>query len=173
MKIKHRHFPYPVLSPYSDDIVGDPLEAIIECEIIDSNLRFTAKFHLENNTLRDLIASKQAVYGVHLECTSTMKRFFKKSQIAKFTFDIEQKFLNNQVNINFFVVAEEDIAAYKNDNFHDDFEGVTFNVKKGDQLAFAETVKMNIEKEPVAKTNSISRVSGQSRPKSTTFCGRF
>jgi len=173
MKIKHRHFPYPVLSPYSNDIVGRPLEATIELEIVDRNLRFTANFDLENKTLRDLIASNQAVYGVHIECSSTMKRLFKKSQTAKFIFDIEQKFLNNQVNINFFVIAERDIVGYKNNDFHDDFEGVTFNVKKGDQLAFTETVKMNIEKEPIAKTNSIFELAVNPDPNAPLFAADF
>lgn len=173
MKIKHRHFPYPVLSPYSDDIVGKPLEANIECEIAESNLRFTVNFHLENSTLREMIVSRQAVYGVHLECTSTMKRFFKKSQIAQFTFDIEQRLLNNQVNINFFVVAEEDICTYNNDDFHEDFEGGTFSLRKGDQLAFAETVKMNIEKEPVAKTNSIFELAFNPDPNAPLFAADF
>lgn len=173
MKIKHRHFPYPVLSPYSDDIIGMPLETTIECEIVENNLQFTANFLLVNKTLRDLIASKRAVYGVHLECKSTMKRFFKKSETAQFIFNIEPKLLNNQVDINFFIVAEEDISAYYNEDFHEDFDDVTFNVLKGDQLAFAETVKMNIEKEPVAKTNSIFELAVNPDPHAPLFAADF
>lgn len=173
MKIKHRHFPYPVLSPYSDDISGKPLEATIDCEIVERNLRFTANFSLENPTLGNLIALNKALFGVHLECKSTMKRIFKTSQSARFHFDIEQKFLNNQVDINFFIVAAEDIDTYRNDDFHEDFEGVTFNVRKGDQLAFAETVKMNIEKEPVAKTNSIFELAVNPDPHAPLFAADF
>lgn len=155
MKIKQRHFPYPVLSPYSDDIVGERLKAEIEAETINDDLHFTVTFHLENETISQLIATGQAVYAVHLECSSTMKRFYEKSAQPTFNFTIEQKLLNNLVEINFFIVAEEDIHSYHNSNFHKDFEMVQFNIQKGDQLAFTATTKMNITKEPIAKTNSI------------------
>lgn len=155
MKIKHRHFPYPVLSPFSDDILGAPLKTKVEVESIDDDLQFTVSFRLENETLRELISTQRAIFGVHLECSSTMKRFFEKSTQPNFIFNIPQKLLNNTIDINFFVVANEDIYAYHNLDFHGDFAGVDFNIQKGDQLAFAETVKMNITKEPIAKTNSI------------------
>lgn len=155
MKIKDRNFPYPVLSPFSDDIVGEPLKAEIDAQTIDDNLQFTVTFQLANDTLHQLIETGQAVYAVHLECSSTMKRFYEKSAQPKFSFTIDQKLLNNVVEINFFIVANEDISGYHNTNFHEDFEGAQFNIQKGDQLAFTETVKMNITKEPIAKTNSI------------------
>jgi len=150
-----------------------PLESTIECEIVENYLKFTANFLLGNKSLLDLIASKRAVYGVHLECKSTMKRFFKKSKTSQFTFNIEPKLLNNQVDINFFIVAEEDISAYYNEDFHEDFDDITFNVLKGDQLAFAETVKMNIEKEPVAKTNSIFELAVNPDPHAPLFAADF
>lgn len=155
MKIKHRHFPYPVLSPFTDDIVGEPLKAEIDAQTIDDNLQFTVTFQLANDALQQLIQRGQAVYAVHLECSSTMKRFYEKSAQPTFNFAIDQKLLNNVVEINFFIVANEDIYGYQNTNFHEDFEGAHFNIQKGDQLAFTETVKMNITKEPIAKTNSI------------------
>ncbi|MED3801621.1 hypothetical protein P4562_06760 [Lysinibacillus xylanilyticus] len=155
MKIKQRHFPYPVLSPYSDDIVGKRLEAEIEAQTIDDGLKFSVTFQLENESLQQLIETGKAVYAVHLECSSTMKRFYEKSAQPEFNFTIDQKLLNNAVDINFFIVANEDINAYHNTNFHEDFDMAQFNIQKGDQLAFTETVKMNITKEPIAKANSI------------------
>lgn len=154
MKIKHRHFPYPVLSPFSDDITGF-LNAEIEAESLESDMQFTAKFQLENESLQKLIEAGQAVFAVHLECSSTMKRFFEKSTKPTFTFNINHKYLNNIVEINFFVIANDDIQSYINDGFHEDFEDAVFNLQKGDQMAFTETVKMNITKEPIAQTNSI------------------
>lgn len=159
MKIKHRHFPYPVLSPYSNDITGEKLKADITVEKLESEFQFTANFQLENETLLRLIENEQAVYAVHLECSSTMKRFFKISKQPNYSFNINHKLLNNIVEINFFIVAYKDISSYYNTEFHEDFEGVRFNIQKGDQLAFAETVKMNITKEPLAKTNSIFELS--------------
>jgi len=159
MKIKHRHFPYPVLSPFSDDIKGEPLKAEIQAEALEVDMQFTVKFQLENATLRQMIENGQAVYAVHLECSSTMKRFFEKSTQPNFTFNINHKLLNNVVEINFFIVANENISDYQNADFHEDFEGAQFNIQKGDQLAFTETVKMNITKEPIAKPNSIFELS--------------
>lgn len=173
MKIKHRHFPYPVLSPFSDDIIGEPLKAEIEAKALEKDMQFTVKFGLENTTLLQLIESGLAVYAVHLECSSTMKRFFEKSEYPDFTFTINHKLLNNIVEINFFVIANEDIKAYRNEHFHEDFEGATFNIKKGDQLAFTETVKMNITKEPIAKTASIFELSVNPYDSAPLFAADF
>ena len=155
MKIKDRHFPYPVSSPYSNDILGEALKAEIDAQTIGDDLQFTVVFQLANETLRQLIESERAVYAVHLECSSTMKRFFKTSSHSTFSFDIDQKLLNNIVEINFFIIADKDIPGYSNKDFHEDFDGTQFNIQKGDQLAFTETIKMNITKEPIAETNSI------------------
>jgi hypothetical protein len=159
MRIKHRHFPYPVLSPFSNDITGDKLIADITVKELESEFQFNVNFQLNNETLLRLIENNQAVYAVHLECSSTMKRFFEISKQPNYSFKINHKLLNNIVEINFFIVADKDIPSYYNTEFHEDFDGVLFNIQKGDLLAFAETVKMNIRKEPLAKTNSIFELS--------------
>lgn len=154
MKIKQRHFPYPVLSPFSDD-VGGRFEATIEVISKENEMEFTVQFNLENETLKQIVEVKQAAFGIHIECSSTMKRFYFSTFDNDFVFLMDPKYLNNIVEINFFVIADQKFEGYINTRFHEDFEGVKFNLQKGDQLAFAETIKLNIEKEPIAKTNSI------------------
>ena len=158
MRVKKRHFPFPVLSPFSDDIEGE-MTADIKAEEILGTFEFAVDFQLNNQTLQELIDVGEAVFAVHLECGSTMKRFFEKSNKASFRFKIDQKLLNNTVEINFFIVAERDIENYINEGFHEDFWDAAFSIQKGDQLAFAHTVKMNITKEPIADTNSIFEIS--------------
>lgn len=173
MKIKDRQFPYPVLSPFNDDIKGKALQAKIEVATFENEIEFTVTFQLENVTLLKLIESGKAMYGVHLECTSTMKRFFEQSQQSMFVFNIDHKLLNNIVDINFFIVASEDIENYVNSEAHEDFEGIAFIVEKGDRLAFAETVKMNITKEPIAKPNSIFALAVNSYENAPLFSADF
>ncbi|MER2108980.1 MAG: hypothetical protein ABS949_18800 [Solibacillus sp.] len=173
MKIKDRQFPYPVLSPFNDDIKGEALKAEIEATTLENDLEFTVTFQLENDTLLQLIAEGKAVYGVHLECVSTLKRFFEQSAQPTFSFPINHKLLNNVVDINFFVVASKDIEGYTNVDAHEDFDGVTFVIDKGDRLAFAETVKMNITKEPIAKTNSIFELAVNSYDSAPLFAADF
>lgn len=173
MKIKDRQFPYPVLSPFNDDIKSDPLKVEIKADAIEDEMEFNVEFELKNDTLVDLIAQGKAVYGVHLECTSTMKRFFKESATPSFSFKINQRFLNNIVEINFFVVAQKEISGYQNSDAHEDFENIVFTVKKGERLAFAETVKMNITKEQIAKPNSIFELAVNSYDNAPLFAADF
>lgn len=173
MKIKDRQFPYPVLSPFNDDIKSEPLKVEIKADSVEENMEFTVEFELKNETLLNLIDEGKAVYGVHLECTSTMKRFFEKSDAASFSFKINQRFLNNIVEINFFVVAKEEISTYQNSDAHEDFEDMVFTVEKGERLAFAETIKMNITKEQIAKPNSIFELAVNAYDNAPLFAADF
>jgi hypothetical protein len=56
------------------------------------------------------------------------------------------------------IVAANDIKGYSNKNFHKDFEGESFFIKKGDILAVGSRIVVNIEKEPVKNIESIFQV---------------
>lgn len=157
MKLKHRHFPYPVLSPFTDDVTGN-FEVDFDLKVTESEMQFSAQFKLENATLQQLITERKVIFAIHIECSSTMQRFLKKSSEVNFTFNINQKLLSNVVEVNFFIIANDDIKAYSNSDFHEDYEGLAFSLQKGDQLAFTETIKINITKEPIVQTSSIFEI---------------
>jgi hypothetical protein len=189
VKLKSRNFPHPVLNPVTDDFITSYYSALITKWNENANdLVFLVQFKLNNSTLKKLIEEERAYYNVHFECNSTMKRMsysFSQSDlsviskgnsevISEVKIEIPKQILNKKIDVNFFVLANNSIEDYKNDDVHNDFSGVSFKVQKGDVLAFGITQTIHLEKEPIATTNSIFKISKstsgeQSEPISVYF----
>lgn len=173
MKLKSRNFPHPVLHPTADDVLKSHFTGEITSQIIqDTILEFSLQFKVKNDTLNSLIQDGSAHLNVHFECASTMQRLsFKinlfdceiKNVRNEITYEtkiaVESKLLNKKVDINYFILASQDIPKYTNANMHTDFSDATFSIEKGDILALAITQTLHLEKEQLLKTSSIFKIS--------------
>lgn len=170
MKVKARNFPHPVLNPVSDDF----LKGFFKGEIIEQSeendmLEFKISLDLNNADLQNLIQTKKASFNIHFECISTMQRFtFSESQPV-FKISIAKELLNKKVDVNFFILADQNIENYTNTDTHPDYAGVKFRIQKGDILAFGESQTIYIEKQPMSDTNSIFKVSKATDPKAPSI----
>lgn len=160
MKVKARNFPHPVLNPVTDDFQNGYFKGeITEQTQENESLEFNIHIDLQNPGLQNLIEKKKASFNVHFECIPTMQRFtFSKFQ-TDFKVSIEKELLNKKVDVNFFILADENFEDYTNADAHPDYAGVNFKIQKGDILAFGESQTIYIEKQPISKTNSIFKVS--------------
>ena len=109
--------------------------------------------------LQQLISSEKVKFSVHFECISTMQRFTFTSSLLDFDILINKELLNKKIDVNFFILADEKIDNYTNKDSHSDYDGVFFNIQKGDILAFAVSQTIQIDKEPFSDTNSIFKIS--------------
>lgn len=174
MKLKIRNFPHPVLNPLTDDFKNSRFDgAIVEYKENDDEIVFLIEYKLKNNTLRNLIGMEKACFNAHFECASTMKRMafsFSESDLKMISdngnevtlqgeIKIPSRYLNKKVDVNFFILSSENMDDYKNDEVHEDFLGESFKIQKGDILAFGITQTIHIEKEPIASSNSIFKIS--------------
>lgn len=71
MEIRKRLYPYPVLSPFTDDFQKGSFNVTIDCleEGYDLNVKFQAE--LDCNALTECIKKGLAKYTYHLECAQT------------------------------------------------------------------------------------------------------
>ena len=174
MKLKIRNFPHPVLNPFTDDFKNSFFKgAIVEFKENNDEIVFLVEYKLKNNTLRNLIGMGKACFNAHFECASTMKRMafsFSESELKMLSDNgnevtlqgevkIPTRYLNKKVDVNFFILSNENMDSYKNDEVHEDFLGESFKIQKGDILAFGITQTIHIEKEPIASSNSIFKIS--------------
>ena len=174
MILKSRNFPHPVLNPVTDDFKTSHFNALItETKETASDFKFLVEFKLKNETLEKLTENNKATYNVHFECSSTMKRLLfsfskddlntvskdKSEVVLKGEVEVPKHFLNKKVDVNFLIIANDVIEAYKNEDAHEDFMGMSFPIEKGDNLAYGVTQTIHIEKEPISSTNSIFKIS--------------
>lgn len=160
MIIRPRNFPYPVLTPFEveDDNYEFSCELTLEENIELGILQFKVKFQLNNEVLEKLIREEKALFALHLECASTMKRLIFTTTKITDVFDININDLNKSVDINFLILSNTEIAAYENIEIDPYSEGFTFELVKGDTLAIGPPETLDIEKEPIVQMNSIFEI---------------
>jgi hypothetical protein len=68
---------------------------------------------------------------------------------------IEEKYLNGRLDVCCFLIARKSFEGYINNNFNDDYDRRSFNIKKGNILAFYNLPKIEFTK----NTDELSSVS--------------
>jgi len=150
MELRYCHYPYPVLSPFNNDMENSSFDVVFDENSIISKIDrtiFKIKFELENETLLTMIENEEAYFLVHVECPSTMKKFGFKTYEEEFTFSIENNLLDRSIEINFLVLSNIKLDKYTNIDAHDDYKGIDFIINKAEILAHTLTKKIDIEKE--------------------------
>ena len=155
MKVKERHFPYPVLADFSDDYQGSSYETDISYDVNNKEFVLTVKHDLNNDELKHLIENNRATYCVHVECAKTQTRILQPSVDSIQQVKLKASQIDKSIEVCTFLVANTDIEKYANPQFDDDYKGYTFNIKKGDILAIGYDYNINIEKDQLNDSESI------------------
>lgn len=160
MKITEKSFPHPVLSSCRDDVTDSSFQCLFHVDQDKKNYYLTPSFTNSNRTIARLIEEGRAAFYMHVECSST---FYRKSIIISGktkTITVCGDYLKGKVEVNFFVCATEAIEDYSIEGAHEDYAGLTFSVRKGDILAFAESETFHADKtyEQIRPLSSIMRV---------------
>jgi len=151
MNYNGRTYPYPVLG-INDNFLGDETKVTFKPELVVSSdyrkIRLDITYQLKNDELLKLIYKEQAAFCAQLYCRSTMFRqsFLCKKQTE--IIEIKSSQLRDEVDVDFFICASEDIRDYKNSMFNAVFEGVSFDIEKGDLLAFGGSTTFFANKSP-------------------------
>lgn len=145
MKVKNISFPHPVLG--NNDDVSGLFKPKFYHTLGKEKVSLRTEFELENNTLKNMIMEKKAVFSIEVECSST---FYRNTFIAneyKSVFSLDAKMLREYVTIKFFVRASERIENYEIEGSHSDYNDFKFDIDKGDILALGGMTSFIAEKE--------------------------
>ena len=158
MEIKYKLYPYPVLWNKNDDYkMPSEFSAEIKTEENFKNTKLKIKFFLKDKEIEKLIRENKAEYVVHIEGTRTYFRDFISTRETEITYDLKDRDILGKLEINFFILAKQDISGYRNDNFNEDYSSEAFNLKKGNIIAIADGYRFDIEKndDELGKISSI------------------
>ena len=158
MEIKYKLYPYPVLWNKNDDYkMPSEFLAEIKTEENFKNTKLKIKFFLKDKEIEKLIRENKAEYVVHIEGTRTYFRDFISTRETEITYDLKDRDILGKLEINFFILAKQDIRGYRNDNFNEDYSSEAFNLKKGNIIAIADGYRFDIEKndDELGKISSI------------------
>ncbi len=136
MKFNDVTFPHPVLG------IGDAISGTAgfikdpEINVSTDSYKVTIKCNLVNNDLKKLLQESKAEFLCEATCTNTVYRENIVSDNSKIEFEIPKKQVKGKVEFICLLVAKENLFGYANANAHSDYSGFTFDLDKGDVLAF-------------------------------------
>ncbi|MGN1114930.1 MAG: hypothetical protein ACI4RC_07410 [Oscillospiraceae bacterium] len=147
MDIHHKLYPYPVLSIYNDDYKDSSFTMKFTAEQGLREICFKISLNLVDKKINKLIENEYAEYVIHIECPYTAYRTVIKTDETEIRKNVPEHKLNGKVSICAFVVAKDDIIDYYNDSFNDDYEGMKFDLHRGNIIAIGGQYNMKITKE--------------------------
>ena len=147
MNIEYRLYPYPVLTYFSDDYVNSTFTSSLKTEKKQENILFQLKAETNDEKLLELVKEEKAEYLFHIECPATSYRNIIKSKSGFENMEISSSMLDYKVSVCFFIVAKGEIPEYRNKNFNEDYENISFNIEKANIMAIAKPFNIEIEKE--------------------------
>ena len=136
MNINNIALPYPVLS-HRDDI-RPPLgkDDWLRPEVIQEEKYYCFKITLkhDNEDIRQLIDRGDAEYACEIECPRTFYRKYYTSQEPHFEIRISKYDVCRDIIFSCVVVVKKFIKDYKNQGFHPDYDGISFDMERGNLL---------------------------------------
>lgn len=158
MEIKYKLYPYPVLWDKNDDY-KKPSKFSVEVEPKEDfkNIKLKINFLLKDKEIEKLIKENKAEYVVHIEGSSTYFREIISTKETEISYVLKDRDILGRLQVNFFILAKQDIKDYRNNNFNEDYSSETFNLKKGNIIAIADGYRFDIEKndDELGKISSI------------------
>lgn len=157
MDIRYKLYPYPMLAADMDDYIDSSFTFTVATEKEIREIKFSFQLNLQNEGLTNMIRSGKAEYLIHIECPQTCYRYAIETTDSNYVHRIPERNLNGRVSICAFIVAKNDLPAYYNHAFNEDYEGMSFSVDRGGILAIGGQYTLTIVKdtEELAKIPSI------------------
>ena len=163
MKFREREFPHPVLDPTNRDVEHSAFQATCTVTNDNTSIYIDVKFDLSNATLKQLIETEKAHFVVHADCNSTFfrKRYVFSDEEGRIRISLTD--VKRLVELSFFICAKEPLSEYVIEGMDAMYEGTTFQVNKGDILAYSEAIPVKVlDRDSLRKIASIMTVRGDS-----------
>lgn len=160
MEIKYKLYPYPVLSVHSNDYKQGVFDATVNIVRDGYDLCIDFSANLTSGSLLECIKNGSAKYVYHLECAQTGFRTVVQTNKTAESYTLLNKSVNGKLQICPFIVAVNDLAAYTSSDFHDDYQGISFEIEAGCVMAVGKMVTVDISKDidDLANTPSIFNI---------------
>ncbi|MCM1579324.1 MAG: hypothetical protein NC078_11050 [Ruminococcus sp.] len=160
MDIRRRLYPYPVLSSATDDYIGSSFDFEIKAEKGLREICLSVTFSLSDSHIQELINEGKAKFALHIECPHTAFRTVLMTDGETMSRNIPEHKLNGKVSVCAFITVVSQTLNYTNSAFNEDYEGISFELRKGNIIAVGGQVNIEITKETeeLAKIPSIFTV---------------
>lgn len=152
-------FPYPVLSPWSDDITGATISTEIKFredkEATQVSIHCSSK--IDQPQIRELIGNGQATFGCYVRCIETGLRRLEPFGFPEGVHHFAPGAMLGNVHIRPMVWTTCGISAYSPDGLHPEFVG-NFDLGPGAILAIDDEQIIEVSRPPLPTVESIFEI---------------
>ena len=145
-----RMFPYPLLAPWTEDYKGSSFSVDVPEAILNNGkqLKVSLIFHLESDTLNELVRSKKAMFAVETSCPRTFAREVTPISQEQHTLTLDAGEYDEELLLIPYVVSTRDIERFHSEEHASewrDYKKEGFNVPAAGILAASYTTRVILE----------------------------
>ena len=135
--VSTKTWPWPVLRHDSNDYRRCEFQVEVTPRMVEgsTSVRFEADFDLSDRAILREIAKHRACYALLISCSSTHYRQHKESYEPHIDWPLGNGTLADRVEVTPFVLATTEIADFVSQNWHSDYDGMSFSLDAGAVLA--------------------------------------
>ena len=132
------NYPYPVVRVYEEDYRTTIFKGDLSVNLQPDSYLVRPAFEINNVGIAELIDKGKLTYAIEIQSPATWYR--KLFTITgNNAIRLEPAFLHERVELTPCIIATAQIVGFTNDDFEDEYQGMTFDINIGDVIAIGET----------------------------------
>ena len=131
-------YPYPILRSMPVDYKESFFSAEINKETVKDGFYLNISYSVHNDQIKELLDKHVLAYAVQLQCISTWYRELKVSDADNQKIFIPSGMVHERVDLCPCIIALEKIDNFTNADFTEDFDGIVYEINKGEVVAIGE-----------------------------------
>ena len=125
------NYPYPVIREYIEDYKNTIFTGKLTVQLESEGYVIDPSFDVENNEIRELIEKNFLTYAVEVQCVSTwFRRLYRVDNNQEIHLNSME--IHERVEITPCIIANRDIPEFVNDDFEEEYQGMSFEINIGD-----------------------------------------
>lgn len=137
------NYPYPILRANPVDYKSSVFNVDIKKETTRDGFNLKITYSVNNDEIKELLNKHVLGYAVQLQCISTWYRDLHMSNSDEQEIFIPSGLVHERVDLCPCIIAVEKIENFFNNDFSEDFDGISYEINKGEVVAIGERQKFD------------------------------
>ena len=137
------NYPYPILRANPVDYKSSVFNVYIKKDTQKNGYNLKVAYEVNNNQIKELIDKHILAYAIQLQCISTWYRDLRISDSDIQDIFIPSNMVHERVDLCPCIIATEKIENFTNDDFIEDYDGIPYEINKGEVVAIGERQKFD------------------------------
>lgn len=131
------NYPYPVIRVYEEDYRTTIFKGELAVNLQPNDYLICPAFKVNNTGIVELIEAGKFTYAIEIQAPAT---WYRKLVLVKDNkpIHLDTAFIHERVELTPCIIANTQIPAFTNDDFVDEYQGITFEINAGDVVAIGE-----------------------------------